>query len=343
MVDQKRLEEAFRLLDAGKESLRSLEAKLGVSKSTLQRWYISWLDKRVEERKKALTEVEDKISKLTLEFNKLERKYDEKNRILEEAYRKKKAHLEEEIAKLRREAETIKAIFERQKLSWEEGMNILKDAASLRGMVIRLRSEASSLEDLVKQTRLSISELEKRRENLSEVVSALSSTYSSYMNWLQTEAPRLERLKKQLSNDIKGLNVQKTSLENEIAKLKGELKRLKQEEEARKALILALVKEEAKVKKETDGLMREAEELANRIVKSAKSQEEKARREAERLRKEKEKLEAEMELAQTALKAKLKDLWVTRWKSNHPNGHMALNTARQTLPNQKNKGIYLII
>lgn len=311
LVDHKKLEEAFRLLDGGKESFRSLEAKLGVSKSTLQRWYISWLDKRVEERKRILAEVEGKISKLTLEFNKLERKYDEKNRILEENCRKKKAVLEEEIAKLKREAETIKATFERQNLSWEEGMNMLKDALSLRDMVARLRDEATCLEGLVKQTRLSQSELEKRRENLGKVVSALSSTYLSYMNWLQTQAPRLEQLKRQLSNDIKGLNMQKTELENEISKLKEELKKLKQEEEARKALILALADEEARVKTETDRLINEAEELANRIVKNAKSEEEKARGEVEKLRKEKEKLETEMELAQTALKAKLKELQVT--------------------------------
>ncbi len=54
------------------------------------------------------------------------------------------------------------------------------------------------------------------------------------MNWLQTEVPKLERLKLQLTNDIRGLNTQKTGLENEITKLKEELKRLKQEEEARK-------------------------------------------------------------------------------------------------------------
>ncbi|MCX8169449.1 MAG: hypothetical protein N3E39_04540, partial [Candidatus Methanomethylicia archaeon] len=177
-----------------------------------------------------------------------------------------------------------------------------------RDMVAKLRNEASGLEDLIKQTRLSLSELEMRRENLSEVVSALSSTYSSYMNWLQTEAPKLERLKKQLSNDIKGLNVQKTRLENEIAKLKEELKRLKQEEEARKASILALADKEAKVKAETDRLIIKAEELANRILKSAKTEEDKTHRKVERLRKEKEKLEAEIKLAETALKAKLKEL-----------------------------------
>lgn len=308
LVDQKKLEEAFRLLDAGRESLRSLEAKLGVSKSTLQRWYISWLDKRVEERKKALKIVEDKISRLTLEFNKLESKYDEKNKLLEEAYRKKKANLEEEIAKLRRGAENIKAAFERQHLSLEEGLNILKDAASLRGTVAKLRNEASSLDGLVKKSRLSLSQLEERRENLSRVVSALSSTYSSYMNWLQTEAPKLERLKIQLTNDIRGLNTQKTGLENEITKLKEELKRLKQEEEARKASILALTNKEAKVKTEIDMLIKEAGMIANRIVEHAKSKEEKTRREVEQLRKEKEKIEAELKLTETALKAKLKEL-----------------------------------
>lgn len=201
--------------------------------------------------------------------------YEKKNRILEEAYWKKKAVLDGEIAKLRRGVENIKAVFERQNSSWEEGMNILKDATSLRDMVAKLRNEASGLEGLVKQTRLNLSQLEERRENLGKVVSALSSTYSSYMNWLRTGAPKLERLKSQLLNDIKELNMQKTGLENEIAKLKGELKRLRQEEEARKALILALADKEAKVKAETDRLIIKVEELANRIVKSAKTEEDK--------------------------------------------------------------------
>ncbi|MDW8004841.1 MAG: hypothetical protein RMI04_08545 [Thermofilaceae archaeon] len=200
--------------------------------------------------------------------------YEKKNRILEEAYWKKKAVLDGEIAKLRRGAENIKAVFERQNSSWEEGMNILKDATSLRDMVAKLRNEASGLEGLVKQTRLSLSQLEERRENLGKVVSALSSTYSSY-ELAPNRSPKLERLKSQLLNDIKELNMQKTELENEIAKLKGELKRLRQEEEARKALILALADKEVKVKAETDRLIIKAEELANRIVKSAKTEEDK--------------------------------------------------------------------
>jgi Zn-dependent peptidase ImmA (M78 family) len=49
LVSTKELEEAFEKLIKGEESLRSLEAKLRVPKSTLHRYYLSWLSKRVEE------------------------------------------------------------------------------------------------------------------------------------------------------------------------------------------------------------------------------------------------------------------------------------------------------
>ncbi|MEM3549436.1 MAG: hypothetical protein QXJ23_10585, partial [Thermofilum sp.] len=87
MVDQEELEKAFRLLDEGKTSFRDLESKLCIPKSTLQRWYAKRLEKGIEERRKTLADLEQKISKLQIEFNTLKNKYEQKHRVLTEEYR----------------------------------------------------------------------------------------------------------------------------------------------------------------------------------------------------------------------------------------------------------------
>ena len=58
VIDPEKLEEAFKLLDSGKESLRSLSSKLGIPKSTLQYWYNLRLEEKIEKRKKKLAELE---------------------------------------------------------------------------------------------------------------------------------------------------------------------------------------------------------------------------------------------------------------------------------------------
>ena len=127
-MDQKRIEEAFRLLEVGKESFRSLEAKLGIPKSTLQRWYSLWLEKRVEERKKVIAELEQRISELRKELNELENK---------------KKNLEGGI-------EELKKVFERQGIPLEEGMKMLREVKDLReemnlleDSIAKLKREAS--------------------------------------------------------------------------------------------------------------------------------------------------------------------------------------------------------
>ncbi|MGQ9460041.1 MAG: hypothetical protein ACUVRA_02250 [Candidatus Bathyarchaeaceae archaeon] len=111
-------------MDEGKESFRSLEAKLGISKSTLQRWYIKRLEDKIEERGKILADLEQRILKRNTEFGTLESRYAQKNKHLEEEYRKKKSVLEsdylakksayeEELERIKREMSEVKAAFER--------------------------------------------------------------------------------------------------------------------------------------------------------------------------------------------------------------------------------------
>ena len=129
LLDQKRIEEAFRLLEGGKESFRSLEAKLGIPKSTLQRWYSLWLEKRVEERKKVIAELEQRISELRKELNELENK---------------KKNLEGGI-------EELKKVFERQGIPLEEGMKMLREVKDLR-------EERNLLEDSIAKLKRETSE-----------------------------------------------------------------------------------------------------------------------------------------------------------------------------------------
>lgn len=63
MSSQEVLEQCFRLLDEG-ASLRDLEAKFNIPKSTLQRLYAKRLEKLVEKRRKTLTELEEEIARL---------------------------------------------------------------------------------------------------------------------------------------------------------------------------------------------------------------------------------------------------------------------------------------
>jgi len=319
LVDQKRLEEAFRLLDAGKESLRSLEAKLGVSKSTLQRWYISWLDNRVEERKKALKEVEDKISRLTLEFNRLESVFDEKNRILEEAYRKKKANLEEEIAKLRRETITIKAAFERQGMSWDEGIKIVANTASLKKERELLKNEVSKLEretlgyrNTLKQLKFNIQRLKEDELKLQKAVFTLKAAYHSYVNWFKTEAPKLERYKSQLQESIKTLESDTSKLQEEKHRLVEEVAKLQKEKTNSEASLKTIKAEKTKLEGEIETLSREVKGLAQRIVEDAEKRRAGILNEIEHLERHMEKLKAERDFLECTIRNSLKQLQQSR-------------------------------
>jgi transposase-like protein len=65
------LEESFKLIDEGKESIRSLAKKLGIPKSTLHRWYKKWKEgksiKRTDEIEKKIEETVFNVAKKPLE------------------------------------------------------------------------------------------------------------------------------------------------------------------------------------------------------------------------------------------------------------------------------------
>jgi len=161
LVDREKLEEAFKLLDSGRENLRSLKAKLGIPKSTLCCWYGLRLEERVEERKKVIAELEQRISELRKELNELENK----------------KNLEGGI-------EGLKKVFERQGIPLEEGMKMLREVKDLReernlleDSIAKLKRETSEWGERAEQACLSALQLESRRKRLEKIVSGLSSAY----------------------------------------------------------------------------------------------------------------------------------------------------------------------
>lgn len=269
LVDQEELEKAFRLLDEGKTSFRDLESKLGVPKSTLQRWYAKRLDKGIEKRRKILADLEKKFSRLQMEFNTLKNKFEQKHRVLMEEYRERKAGLEGEIERLKRDSEILKAAFGKQGISWDEGLAIVANISSLRheqeklkGEVSKLKIEASSCQYRLKKIKFNIQKLQEGELKLQKAISTLRAAYRSYINWFKTEMPKLEQQKGQLQQSIKTLEDQKLKLIEEIAEL--------QKEKADAEVYLkALEVAKAKAIQEIDKLKSEVEGLTKRMVENA--------------------------------------------------------------------------
>ncbi|MEM4645710.1 MAG: hypothetical protein QW421_06145 [Archaeoglobaceae archaeon] len=269
-VNREKLEEAFRLLDEGKASYRDLESRLGIPKSTLQRWYAKRLEKIIEERKKELIDLEQKISKLQMEFSSLKKKYEEKIRVLEEEYSKKRKSLEE-----------IKALFEKQGISLDEGLKILSSVVSLkkeheilRDKVEKLKNEASSRENRIKILRNDEMMYYGIISRLQAEISRLQAEYNSWVYWWRNELPELEKTKSQLQNSIKMLEDKKLGLMAEIDVLENTKAKLQKS-------IKALEDEKAKLMIEIDERKKEAENHAKKIRKEAEDYAEKTRKEAE--------------------------------------------------------------
>ncbi|MEM2614179.1 MAG: hypothetical protein QXO15_08150 [Nitrososphaerota archaeon] len=206
LVSQEELEEAFKLLDEGKASFRDLESKLGIPKSTLQRWYAKRLENMIEERRRALADLEQKLSRLQMKYSMLKNEYEEKSRILEEEYNKRRKRLEGEIEKLKKDYEIIKASFERQGISWDEGIAIIAEIALLReekerlkGEVSKLKMEVSSYQNLLNQVKHDIQMFFEEDQKLQRSVFSLKWVYSSYMEWFKKEAQKLEQYQKPTS------------------------------------------------------------------------------------------------------------------------------------------------
>ncbi|MEM1540934.1 MAG: hypothetical protein QXW82_07570 [Candidatus Bathyarchaeia archaeon] len=266
-----------------------------------------------------------------MEFNTLKNKYEQQHRVLTEEYKKRKAILEGEIERLKRDSEAIRAAFERQGLSWDEGVAIVAEIASLREESERLKGEASMLkmeasrsQNKISQLKLNIQRLLEAEQKLQKSVSNLRWKCSSYMEWFKTEAPKLEQYKSQLQQSIKTLEDQKLKLTEEIAKLQ-QLKAQSQ------VSLKALEDEKARAVQEIDKLKSEVEDLAQRIVADAEEKRKRILHEIESLEKEREKIRAEKDLLECAVRDSLRQLQQAR--SNQTQAHKTpLENLIQGLP-----------
>lgn len=327
-VEWGKVREVLGLIEDGKLSYATAGKRLGVGKATVYRWHLKKLEGELGEAGEKLKALKQKEEELRRDFEGLEGKYRERREALEGDYEKRRSALEEEIETLKKEAEAIESSFKARGLSLKEGIKLLGEAASLRDEQEALKAEISkrkaevlSWEGKAKQTRLSLLQLEKEREGLREAVSSLGSTYYSYMDWLQTEAPRMERYKAQLEGSVRNLEVRKAELEKEVSCAQDIVGKLEMEadqkwnainelEERRKVVTATLEAEKAKIKEETEELVRRARELANRMIKDAEKRGVEILRGAEeektRILGEIGELKAERELILTAVRTGLK-------------------------------------
>jgi len=70
------------------------------------------------------------FSRSQMEFSALKDEYEERIRVLEEEYNKRRKSLEGEIERPKRDHEIIKASFEKQSISWDEGLVIVANVVS---------------------------------------------------------------------------------------------------------------------------------------------------------------------------------------------------------------------
>lgn len=229
---RRKVEEATRLIDIGKESYGSVAKRFGVGKATVYRWHIDRLTRELEERRRNLKEVEGQLRQLRLDFNSLEGKYREKKESLEEEYKKRKSALEGEIAKLRKEVEiisqqreTMKYVFERRGLTWKHGLALLKKVVVLRAEEARCHVMIKGLTQIANGKKKEIGEIEPTLKRLKlrvaeeqESLSKLSKARFECESWLQIELPVLQQQKQKLMTEVNALESMKKHLTGEFRK-----------------------------------------------------------------------------------------------------------------------------
>lgn len=304
-VDWGKVEEALKLIEAGKESYGSAGKRLGVGKTTLYRWHVKKLKKELEEAKGELAAFERKREKLQADLEGLEERYRRKNEELQKEHEERKQRLKAEIDALIQQREMVKEAFERMGVTWEQGVQIVKDVGDLRGEtsklqrdLTRLRREVSRWEERAKKARSSFLQLEMQLSNLRGAVREKEAELSYLTNQAISAAGKLyaiEAEKRRLSETVKAfkeiifvheLEDRKASLQAEVDrlterlwKLAEELEQLRVNKETLTEEIKRLKAEMDKLKSERDRLMlerkeriKEAKEVAERIVADAEQE-----------------------------------------------------------------------
>ena len=298
---RRKIEEDTALIEAGEETYRGLAKRYkgyNVKETDVYRIH------------------QEKIQKMKVEGAKEELK----------ALEEKKERLEREINELTREKREVKAAFEDQGLSWQEGVQTLKEVTYLRLGLKRLEGEEAATKARLKRekgklatTRRGISNLESRKTRLQREINGLIITYRWYRNWYETEAPRLDDRRSTLLTSIYHLEKKEEELKGRLHMLKAEVKRRNGQEKEAKRRISKLGSQEKEWKqrienlksdygKRREELQKECEKMVEESRKQAKMIVESAEQKRDKMEKEKGILEAEREIVRLALEEDVQKL-----------------------------------
>ena len=342
---RKKIEQDLRLIESGEESYGSLAERYGVSKSTIFRMHIKKLRRLVDEAKEELKVLKQKKGRLQAGFEGLEEKYRRKNSQLNKRHEEKKEKLEREIEKLRQERKGVKEAFEKRGVTWEQGVQIVKDVSDLRGESSKLQNDLSELRGDVSnwkakanQARSSSLQLKKQLSNLRGIVKKEEREFHYLMDKItsaQNDLYALEDEKRKLGETIKDFNEitlmhrikeKRIALQGEVEQLKANVEKLMDHAEGLIKKIKRLKAGEEKFRSEREKRIKKAKELAEKIVADAEqekkrilagAEEERARvrgeigtlnKEKEKALKEVQELEAEKKLIEVAVRMKIKEL-----------------------------------
>ena len=324
------IDRAIELIEEGKESYGGASKRLGVGKATVYRRHIKLLTDEVTHLQRRKGKVQANLKGLEKSYGDLEAKYKEKRVDLEGVYKERRAHLEGahqklrstlegEIETLKREKATIKRLLQAQGLSWDEGIQILKDIRdlrderkSLKSEIAKRTAELSNWEKEAKDSRSTVLQLKAQLSNLRRIIKREEGRFHILLGRIssaQHELYAIDYEKRDLRETLKAYKERKTLLEATVKKLTEDLRQLRVnvEELMDQAEMLTekaktLKAEKERLESEREEQIRKTKEVGESIVADAKTEAKKiltdADQESNRILKaakeEREKIHADM-------------------------------------------------
>jgi len=306
------IDKATKLIEEGKESYGGASKRLGVGKATVYRRHIRLLTDEVTQLQRRKGKVQAELRGFEKSYGDLEAKYKEKRVNLEGAYKERRAHLEgahqklkltlkREIETLKREKATIKRLLQAHGLSWDEGIQILKDIRDLRderkllkGGIAKRRAELSNREKEAKDSRSTVLQLKAQLSNLRRIIKREEGRFHILLGRIssaQDELYAIDYEKWDLRETVKAYEERKTLLEATVKKLTEDLRQLRVNVEELMDQAEMLTEKAKKLKAEKERLesereeqIKKAKEVGERIVADAKTEAKKILADAEQKR-----------------------------------------------------------
>lgn len=229
--------EAFQRLEKGSSSLRREAAKLGTSKSTIERRFSDYIEQRTEKLRSSLAGLVSEVSKTEKKLVEIKQEY---------------AHTEqEEGAKLRKKLELIdNELRAKERLLQACGRKNLPFARCLELV--------ESFEDLS-------TEVLKRRKTLQRWDAAISEKQRQH-DELEQRIPKLEESERIGKYALQAAQKLYFDAVNSIQFLREELSSLEQEVNALNGVVMVLSSEEAKARTDLENVVSEKNEIIGQIV-----------------------------------------------------------------------------